>query len=101
MEGLEGLRRDDWYLVTANHQSWADILVLQKALAKAEEGSPTECLGHRLHLLDAVFQRCNELFVKVGIIATHASTVFRLGGRVKVSDTTPAGEALRPAKLFL
>ncbi len=30
VEGLEGLRRDDWYLVTANHQSWADILVLQK-----------------------------------------------------------------------
>ncbi len=29
VEGLEGLRRDNWYLVTANHQSWVDILVLQ------------------------------------------------------------------------
>lgn len=24
------LRRDQWYLVTANHQSWADILILQR-----------------------------------------------------------------------
>ena len=28
--GLEGLKRDDWYLVIANHQSWVDILVLQR-----------------------------------------------------------------------
>lgn len=28
--GLETLSRKDWYLVLANHQSWADILVLQK-----------------------------------------------------------------------
>tara|TARA_A100001391_G_scaffold44134_1_gene25733 strand:- start:28992 stop:29882 length:891 start_codon:yes stop_codon:yes gene_type:complete len=30
VEGMEGLARQEWYLVTANHQSWADILVLQK-----------------------------------------------------------------------
>ena len=30
VEGMEGLKRHQWYLVTANHQSWADILVLQK-----------------------------------------------------------------------
>lgn len=30
VEGMEGLQRRQWYLVTANHQSWADILVLQK-----------------------------------------------------------------------
>ncbi|HEX4909342.1 MAG TPA: acyltransferase [Permianibacter sp.] len=30
VEGLESLKRDDWYLVLSNHQSWADILVLQK-----------------------------------------------------------------------
>ena len=29
IEGLEGLSKDNWYLVTSNHQSWADILVLQ------------------------------------------------------------------------
>ena len=29
VEGREGLRREDWYLVVANHQSWVDILVLQ------------------------------------------------------------------------
>jgi len=28
--GLENLRRDEWYLVMANHQTWVDILVLQK-----------------------------------------------------------------------
>ncbi|WP_421711311.1 acyltransferase [Alcanivorax sp.] len=28
--GMESLDRDQWYLVTCNHQSWADILVLQR-----------------------------------------------------------------------
>ena len=28
--GVEELRRDRWYLVMANHQTWVDILVLQK-----------------------------------------------------------------------
>lgn len=28
--GLEGLRRDQWYLVSSNHQSWVDIVVLQR-----------------------------------------------------------------------
>lgn len=28
-QGLEGLRRDGWYLVVANHQTWADVVVLQ------------------------------------------------------------------------
>ncbi|MCP5100557.1 MAG: acyltransferase [Chloroflexi bacterium] len=27
--GLDGLSKDDWYLVISNHQSWADIFVLQ------------------------------------------------------------------------
>ncbi len=30
VEGVEPLKRSDWYLVIANHQSWTDILVLQK-----------------------------------------------------------------------
>jgi 1-acyl-sn-glycerol-3-phosphate acyltransferase len=30
VHGLEGLRRKGWYLVSSNHQSWVDILVLQK-----------------------------------------------------------------------
>lgn len=30
--GVDDLRADDWYLVLANHQSWSDILVLQKVL---------------------------------------------------------------------
>jgi 1-acyl-sn-glycerol-3-phosphate acyltransferase len=29
VEGLEGVNRDGWYLVVANHQSWVDIPVLQ------------------------------------------------------------------------
>ena len=28
--GLENLRRDEWYLIMVNHQTWVDILVLQK-----------------------------------------------------------------------
>ena len=32
VRGLEGLARDQWYLVLANHQTWVDILVLQTLL---------------------------------------------------------------------
>lgn len=32
VRGLEGLDPRSWYLVLANHQSWIDILVLQKVL---------------------------------------------------------------------
>jgi 1-acyl-sn-glycerol-3-phosphate acyltransferase len=31
IEGVEGLERHAWYLVSSNHQSWADILTLQRA----------------------------------------------------------------------
>ncbi|MFI5390897.1 MAG: acyltransferase [Bacteriovoracales bacterium] len=30
VEGLESLKLDEWYMVISNHQSWTDILVLQK-----------------------------------------------------------------------
>ena len=30
VQGVETLDRSDWYLVLANHQSWVDILVLQR-----------------------------------------------------------------------
>lgn len=33
ISGLEGLRTDAWYLVSSNHQTWVDILVLQKVFA--------------------------------------------------------------------
>ncbi len=33
VSGTDGLRRDDWYIIAANHQSWVDILVLQKVFA--------------------------------------------------------------------
>lgn len=32
VEGLENLSKDKWYLVLSNHQSWSDILILQKLL---------------------------------------------------------------------
>lgn len=32
VSGAEGLRPDGWYLVTSNHLSWVDILVLQRVL---------------------------------------------------------------------
>ena len=30
ISGMDALSKDQWYLVTCNHQSWADILVLQR-----------------------------------------------------------------------
>ena len=30
VQGLDGLHRKGWYLVSSNHQSWVDILVLQR-----------------------------------------------------------------------
>ena len=34
VEGIAGLDRRGWYLVNCNHQSWADILVLQHLLTR-------------------------------------------------------------------
>ena len=34
VRGVENLERSDWYLVLANHQSWVDILVLQRIFHK-------------------------------------------------------------------
>lgn len=31
VRGLQGQRLSSWYLVTANHQSWVDVMVLQRA----------------------------------------------------------------------
>jgi 1-acyl-sn-glycerol-3-phosphate acyltransferase len=30
VQGMESLKRSEWYLVLANHQSWVDIVVLQR-----------------------------------------------------------------------
>jgi 1-acyl-sn-glycerol-3-phosphate acyltransferase len=32
VEGIEGLNRHSWYMVSSNHQSWVDIFVLQHLL---------------------------------------------------------------------
>lgn len=32
VQGLDQLQRKEWYMVIANHQSWVDILVLQRVL---------------------------------------------------------------------
>lgn len=32
VNGLKGLKKDGWYLVTCNHQSWADIFIVQHLL---------------------------------------------------------------------
>ncbi len=34
VQGVEGIRRKGWYLVNSNHQSWVDILVLQKVFLR-------------------------------------------------------------------
>lgn len=31
-QGLEGLSKNEWYLVISNHQAWSDIMILQKLL---------------------------------------------------------------------
>lgn len=33
ISGLDGLKMGSWYLVSSNHQSWVDIIVLQKVFA--------------------------------------------------------------------
>ena len=30
VQGMEALKRSEWYLILANHQSWVDILILQR-----------------------------------------------------------------------
>ncbi len=32
IQGTEKLKKNDWYLVISNHQSWVDIVILQKVL---------------------------------------------------------------------
>ena len=32
VKGLEKLKKNDWYLVISNHQSWVDIIIIQKVL---------------------------------------------------------------------
>ncbi len=34
IQGLENLQRDEWYLMLCNHQTWADILVLEKVFKR-------------------------------------------------------------------
>lgn len=34
VQGLEHVSREGWYLVTCNHQSWTDILVLQRTFSR-------------------------------------------------------------------
>jgi len=34
VKGIENLKAEDWYLVLSNHQTWVDILVLQKVFHK-------------------------------------------------------------------
>jgi 1-acyl-sn-glycerol-3-phosphate acyltransferase len=34
VRGVDGLVRDGWYLVVCNHQSWADIFILQQVLGR-------------------------------------------------------------------
>ncbi len=70
IRGLDKLNPKQWYLVLSNHQSWVDILVLQKTLRKkspcsnfpekgADLGSVSGAglVGPGFPLYEAVFQR--------------------------------------------
>jgi 1-acyl-sn-glycerol-3-phosphate acyltransferase len=52
LHGVDGLRREQWYLVVSNHRSWVDILVLQASFNRRIPFLPSWApvdLGRRLH----------------------------------------------------
>ena len=66
IEGLETLRYDEWYLATSNHQSWADILIMQKVFNRKvpmlkfflkQELLKVPVLGHAWWALDFPFMK--------------------------------------------
>lgn len=66
LEGFDNLRYDDWYLVTSNHQSWADILVMQRVFNRRipmlkfflkQELMKVPVLGHAWWALDFPFMK--------------------------------------------
>lgn len=66
IEGMETLRYDAWYLATSNHQSWADILIMQKVFNRKvpmlkfflkQELMKVPVLGHAWWALDFPFMK--------------------------------------------
>ena len=65
VQGLDGLDPRGWYLVTSNHQTWVDILVLQrvfhgripflKFFLKREEECLAACVGAPMMMVDHVY----------------------------------------------
>jgi len=66
IQGADNLERNQWYFVTSNHQSWADILVLQHVLNRRipmlkfflkQELIKVPLLGHAWWALDFPFMQ--------------------------------------------
>lgn len=66
IQGADNLDRNQWYFVTSNHQSWADILVLQHVLNRRipmlkfflkQELIKVPLLGHAWWALDFPFMK--------------------------------------------
>ncbi len=66
IQGADNLERNQWYFVTSNHQSWADILVLQHVLNRRipllkfflkQELIKVPFLGHAWWALDFPFMK--------------------------------------------
>lgn len=66
IQGADNLERNQWYFVTSNHQSWADILVLQHVLNRRipllkfflkQELIKVPLLGHAWWALDFPFMK--------------------------------------------
>lgn len=76
VQGTEALSIHDWYLVTANHQSWADICVLY------------EVFNHKIPVLRFLAQQ--ELLWFPFVSQSHC--FFKKSGKKKKSD--PMGSAL-------
>ncbi len=60
--GTEDLRRHDWYLIASNHQSWVDIVVLQRVFNRRIPFPGLNKL--ELGLLDYISQKQAILLIK-------------------------------------
>lgn len=89
VQGTEGLQRQGWYLVLANHQSWVDILVLQYVL------------GRRIPFLKFFIKR-ELIFVPIIGLAWWALDfpfMRRKGGRSAQQDLQTARDACAKFRL--
>lgn len=90
LTGLDGFKRKGWYLISSNHQSWVDILVLQRVFS------------HRIPLLK-FFLKFELLYVPVMGLAWWALDfpfMRRKGGQSLTKDIETARKACEKFRLI-